>query len=113
MATLLTRPDTIFEANFFNTGDGQAWTNLSDFVELQEGIAISRRRQVIFDEVSSGTMSIFLNNSDGDFNNDRADLQFFGLINIDVPVRFRARWPRVPADTVNMLSDTQSMATNP
>lgn len=110
MSTLLERPDTIFEANFFNTTDGQSWTNLSDYVELQEGISISKRRQLIFDEVSAGTLALYLNNSDGTFNNDRSDLDFFGLIKVDVPVRFRARWPRVPADTVNMLTDDQSTA---
>ena len=106
------RPDTIFEANFFNTQDGQAWTNLSNFVELQEGVSISQRRQIIFDEVSAGSMSISLDNSNGDFNNNRSDLQFFGLINIDVPVRYRIRWPRNPTDTVNMLAAEESTASD-
>ncbi|MGH7238761.1 MAG: hypothetical protein ACREHG_01715, partial [Candidatus Saccharimonadales bacterium] len=106
--TLLTRPDTIFEANFYNTEDGASWTNLSDYVELQEGISISRRRQVIFDEVSSGSFAVTLDNSLGTFNNERSDLEFTGLINIDVPVRYRARWPRVPTDSINMLTDTQA-----
>jgi hypothetical protein len=109
---LLVRPDTIFEANFFNTADGQSWTDLSDYVELQQGITASRRRQVVFDDVSSGSMQLFLDNSLGTFNNDRSDLEFTGLINIDVPVRLRARYPRVPTDTVNMLTDDQSAVTD-
>ena len=109
--SLLTRPDTIFEASFFDSTDGNSWTNLTDFVEGQEGISISRRRQIIFDEVSAGSLALFLDNSLGTFNNNRTDLEFAGLINIDVPVRFRARYPRVPTDTVNMLTDDQSAAT--
>jgi hypothetical protein len=105
---LMVRPDTIFEANFFDTDDGSAWTDLSSYVEASQGINISRRRQVIFDDVSSGSMQLSLDNSNGTFNNDRADLPYFGLINIDVPVRFRARYPRVPTDTINMLTDDQS-----
>lgn len=108
--TLLARPDTIFEANFFNSTDGQSWTNLSDYVELQEGLSISRRRQVVFDEVGSGSLTIFLNNSDGTFNNARVDKPYYGLLTVDVPVRARARWPRCPTDTVNMLSADESIS---
>ena len=109
---LMVRPDTIFEANFFNSDDGKSWTDLSSYVEASQGINISRRRQLIFDDVSSGSMQIYLDNSLGTFNNDRADLPYFGLIDIDVPVRFRARYPRVPTDTINMLSDDQSAVTD-
>lgn len=108
---LMVRPDTIFEINFFDTEDGSSWTDLSSYVELSQGINVSKRRQVIFDDVSSGSMSIPLDNSLGTFNNDRADLPYFGLINVDVPIRLRARYPRVPTDTVNMLSDDQSAVT--
>src|SRR5882762_3272779 len=96
---LMVRPDTIFEANFFDTKDGKSWTDLSSYVELNQGINVSRRRQVIFDDVSSGSMQLSLDNSLGTFNNDRSDLPYFGLINIDVDVRLRARYPRVPTDT--------------
>src|SRR4249920_2103167 len=102
------RPDTIFETNFFNSDDGKSWTDLSSYVELSQGIHASKSRSVIFDEVSAGSMQLALDNSLGTFNNSRADLPYFGLINVDVPLRLRARWPRVPADTVNMLSDDQS-----
>jgi len=111
MAVPMVRPDTIFEANFFDTADGRSWTDLSSYVELNQGINVSRRRQVIFDEVSSGSMQLSLDNSLGTFNNDRADLPYFGLINIDVDMRLRARYPRVPTDTINMLSDDQSAVT--
>jgi hypothetical protein len=108
---LMVRPDTIFEASFFNTDDGAAWTDLSSYVELSQSINVSRRRSVIFDDVSSGSMQLSLDNTLGTFNNDRADLPYFGLINIDVPVRLRARYPRVPTDTINMLSNDQSSVT--
>ena len=89
--SVIVRPDTIFEANFFNTEDGQAWTNLSDYVELDQGIAIAMRRQLVFNDVSAGTMSLSLDNSTGIFNNDRVDQPYFGLMNVDTPVRFRIR----------------------
>lgn len=106
----LTLPDTVFEANFFDSLDGQNWTDLSSYVEANAGINISRRRQLIFDEVSAGSFSIYLDNSAGTFNNDRTDLPYAGLIGIDVPVRMRARWPNVPSGTVNMISDNESAA---
>lgn len=89
------RPDTIFEANFFNSGDGQAWTNLSDYVELNQGVDISMRRQLVFNDVAAGTMTLYLDNSTGIFNNDRNDLPYFGLVNVDTPVRYRIRWPNL------------------
>ena len=113
MAVPIARPDVIFEANFFDTVDGQNWTDLSSYVELNQGISVSRRRQLIFDEVSAGTLGIFLDNSAGTFNNDRTDLPYAGLIDIDVPVRLRARWPSVPSGTVNMLSDVESFTADP
>ena len=112
MSAPIARPDMVFEANFFDTLDGSNWTDLSSYVELDQGINVSRRRQLIFDEVSAGSLGISLDNSAGTFNNDRSDLPYAGLIDIDVPVRLRARWPNVPSGTVNMLSDNESVAQN-
>src|SRR3954447_1111060 len=108
----LTLPDMVFEANFFDSTDGQNWTDLTRYVEADQGINISRRRQLIFDEVSAGSFSLYLDNSAGTFNNDRVDLPYAGLIGIDVPVRMRARFPNVPSGTVNMLSDNESAPTD-
>ena len=107
---LLPRPDTIFEANFFNTQDGQAWTNLSDYVELNQGVDISMRRQLVFSDVAAGALTLSLDNSLGTFNNDKVGNDFFGLVTVDTPVRYRIRWPRVPTDTVNMLAAEEAAA---
>jgi hypothetical protein len=109
---LLARPDHIFEANFFNTDDGPVWTDLTSYVELQEGIAAGKRRQNVFDNVAPATFSIFLDNSAGTFNNDKVTSPYCGLVNLDVPVRFRLRWPNCPSATNNMLSDVQSNASD-
>src|ERR1035438_7017810 len=110
MASLLARPDHIFEANFTNTDDGPVWTDLTSYVEVQEGIVAGKRRQNVFDNVAPATFSIALDNSAGTFNNDKTTAPYFGLVNLDVPVRFRLRWPNCPSATNNMLFDVQSNA---
>jgi hypothetical protein len=110
MAVPIARPDLVFEANFFDTSDGNSWMDLSSYIELNQGINVSRRRQLIFDEVSAGSLGLYLDNSAGTFNNDKVGNVLLGLIDIDVPVRLRARWPNVPSGTVNMLSDSESTA---
>ena len=110
MAVPIARPDLVFEANFFDTSDGNSWMDLSPYIELDQGINVSRRRQLIFNEVSAGTLGLYLDNSAGTFNNDKVGNALLGLIDIDVPVRLRARWPNAPSGTVNMLSDYESIA---
>lgn len=110
MSAILLRPDEIFEAAFFSTDDGPVWVDLSDYIE--EGLKVSLRRTTVFDDTSPGTFATSLLNSDGLFNNDRADSPFFGTVNLDVPVRYRARWPNVPDTTRNMLTDVQSDCTS-
>src|ERR1700744_4500015 len=109
--SILPRPDLVVEANFFDTLDGQGWTDLSSYVEVNQTLSMSRRRQLLFDEVSAGAFSAFLDNSSGIFNNDRTDLPYAGLIGIDIPIRMRARWPSVELGaTVNLISDNESIA---
>lgn len=106
---LLPRPDLIVETGFFSSLDGQAWTDLSSYIELDQGISTGRRRQLVFDEVSQGSWTGSFDNSLGTFNNDRTDLPYTGLIDIDVPLRMRARWPAVNTGAItNLLSDTES-----
>src|ERR1700744_5454949 len=108
---MMPRPDLIVETGFFSSLDGQAWTDLSSYVELDQGLSTSRRRQLVFDEVSAGAWSGYFDNSLGTFNNERSDLPYFGLIDIDVPLRMRARWPAVNTGaTINLLSDSESLA---
>jgi len=107
---ILPRPDHIFEVAFTSLDDGLVWTNLTDYIELQEGIKVSKRRQNVFDDVSPATLGLALDNSLGTFNNDKAGQPFLGKVLIDVPSRLRIRWPNVPTTTANMLSDVQSLA---
>lgn len=109
---ILPRPDHIVEASFFSSDDNTIWSDISPWVELDKGLKIARRRQTVFDEVSPATMDLFLDNKDGTFNGDNPSSPFYGNVNVDVPVRFRLRWPRVGIDTNNMLSDIQSQASD-
>jgi hypothetical protein len=115
MADLLPRPDHVFEANFFNAENGPVWSNLTDYVELTEGLKTGRRRQTVFDQVAPATFDAFLDNSGGVFNTDREDSPFYGKVNLDVPVRFRIRWPNAvgaQAVTRNRLSAAQSLGSD-
>lgn len=116
MSGVLARPDHLVETNFFSTDDGPVWTNISDYVELQEKITVSRRRQTVFDEVAPATAQYYLDNSLGTFNNDQPTSPFYGVVNVDVPTRLRIRWPNVGdgtnGTTRNLLSDVQSACTD-
>jgi hypothetical protein len=107
---ILPKPDHIFEAAFTTVDDGQVWSNLTDYIELQEGLKVSKRRSSVFDEVAPATLNLALDNSAGTFNNDKVTSPYFGKVLIDVPSRLRFRWPNVPTATANMLSDIQSAA---
>ena len=109
---VLPRPDHVFEVAFTSVDDGQVWSNLTDFIELQEGLKVSKRRSSVFDEVAPATLNLALDNSAGTFNNDKLSSPYFGKVLIDVPSRLRFRWPNVPTATANMLSDIQSLASN-
>jgi hypothetical protein len=118
MAGILNRPDQIFEAQFFSTDDGPVWVDLSSYIELQAGLKTGRRRQTVFDDVAPGTLSLSLDNSTGIFNTDKAGSPFLGLVGLDVPVRYRLRWPNVgstanPGSTRNLLSAGQSTGSDP
>src|SRR5512146_1575661 len=113
MAGILARPDEIFEAAFYSTDDGPSWVNLSDYVESQKGYSVGRRRQTVYDDVAPATLSVILENKNGVFNNDRDDSPFFGRVKLDVPIRYRIRWPAVGTGaTRNLLSSGQSTGAN-
>jgi hypothetical protein len=110
---VLPRPDVIFEAQFFtDDDDNPVWTDLSDRVELSEGISVAQRKNTVFDKPSARSLSLTLDNSDGALVNGNAGSPFYGKVALDTDLRLRFRWPRINTDTVNMLSDAQSLASD-
>lgn len=69
-------PDLRVEVAFSTPpmSDSPVWTDISDYVELQESVTGSRGRSDEFDEVQSGQFSVVLNNTDGRFTPSRATL---------------------------------------
>ncbi|YCK35182.1 hypothetical protein ACNF49_14165 [Actinomadura sp. ATCC 39365] len=103
-------PQTICEIAFTkDSSDGSPlWQDVSDFVEWQEGVRISRRRSHELDEVQPGTLSLALNNSDGRFTAGRTSSPYYPNVTLNRPIRIRARWQ----GSVNLLLKGQAEGSN-
>ncbi|MEU0667194.1 carbohydrate binding domain-containing protein [Streptomyces lavendulocolor] len=65
------------------------WTDITQYVDLRAGIAISRGRQDEQAEVQAGTMTLALDNSDGRFTPGRASSPYYPNVRKNVPIRLR------------------------
>ncbi|GAA5076720.1 hypothetical protein HNP84_007319 [Thermocatellispora tengchongensis] len=88
--------------------DSPLWVNVNPWVQWHRGVKISRRRSHELDQVSPGTMTLELLNSDGRFTPDRPDSPYYPNVKINRPIRVRARWPISP----NLLYSGQATASN-
>lgn len=65
------------------------WTDITPFVDMLDGIAISRGAQDEQAEVQAGTMSLVLDNSDGRFTAGLASSPYYPNVRKNVPIRVR------------------------
>jgi hypothetical protein len=91
-----------------DAGGNLLWRDVTDYVEWQAGVHISRRRSHELDEVQPGTLSLTLNNSDGRFTAGRTSSPYYPNVTLNRPIRIRARWPV----SVNMLLEKQAKASD-
>ncbi|MGW0805944.1 LamG-like jellyroll fold domain-containing protein [Nonomuraea sp. NPDC002799] len=84
------------------------WHDVSDDVEWQEGVRVSRRRSHELDEVQPGTLSLTLLNEDGRYTAGKTSSPHYPYVKINRPVRIRARWPV----SANMLLEEQAKGNN-
>lgn len=102
-------PDRWCEIAFTKDASGYAlWRDVTDYVEWQESVRISRRRSHELDEVQPGTLALVLNNADGRFTAGRAASPYYPNVTLNRPIRIRARWPV----SVNMLLEKQGKASD-
>jgi hypothetical protein len=102
-------PDRWCEIAFTKDASGYAlWRDVSDYVEWDQGVRISRRRSHELDEVQPGTLALVLNNADGRFTAGRASSPYYPNVTLNRPIRVRARWPL----SVNMLLEKQGKASD-
>lgn len=108
MSGQLTPPRTLVEAAFHQTEDGELiWSNLTDFIELDENdIRCEQRRQGLFDERSPGSLGFVLDNSGGEFSDENQASPFYPGVTHNTPARVRIQYPV----TINLLTGPQSRA---
>lgn len=104
--TAVTRPRIAVECAFGTTpfvaltDENLAWADISGYVELQKGLSIQRRRQNELDEPSPGTLSLWLDNTDGRFTRLNTSGPYYPNVKHNRLIRVRALWP----DSVNLLA---------
>ncbi|MFI7643746.1 hypothetical protein [Nonomuraea sp. NPDC049400] len=100
-------PQVWCEIAFAKDASGfKLWRDVTDYVEWQEGVRISRRRSHELDEVQPGTLSLTLNNADGRFTAGRTSSPYYPNVTLNRPIRIRARWP----NSVNQVTVDQATA---
>ena len=67
------------------------WRDVSDYVEWQLGVRISRRRSHELDQVTPGTLALTLLNQDGRFTAGNTNSPYYPQVLINRPIRIRAR----------------------
>lgn len=103
----MTMPEVWCEIAFVkdSTDGSPLWRDVSDDVEWQEGVRISRRRSHELDEIQPGTLALTLNNDDGRYTAGNSSSPYYPNVKINRPIRVRARWP---IGSVNMLLEGQA-----
>jgi hypothetical protein len=91
-----------------DAGGFPLWRDVTDYVEWDQGVTISRRRSHELDEVQPGTLSLTLNNADGRFTAGRTSSPYYPNVTLNRPIRIRARWP----NSANMLLEAQGKASS-
>lgn len=84
------------------------WQDVSDYVEWEKSVTISRRRSHELDEVQPGTLSLSLINTDGRFTAGRTSSPYYPNVTLNRPIRIRARWQ----GSVNLLLKGQAEGSN-
>ncbi|WP_067171210.1 LamG-like jellyroll fold domain-containing protein [Microtetraspora niveoalba] len=84
------------------------WQDVTDDVDWDQKIRISRRRSHELDEVAPGTLALTLFNEDGRYTADNAAGANYPNVKLNRMIRVRARWPGGP----NRLASGQATASD-
>jgi hypothetical protein len=105
-------PDRWLEIAFArDTAGFPLWTDVSEYVEWEKGVRISRRRSHELDETQPGTLALALINNDGRFTAGRAASPYFPNVTLNRPIRLRARWPA--SANLLLLEQARGVLTDP
>lgn len=90
-------PDVVVEIAFnagYNTPDAsRTWTDVSDYVELEDSIGIGVGRQDERSTADANSLTLALDNTDGRFTADRAASPYYPNVKIGRPIRVTATPP--------------------
>ena len=111
MAGVVDRPRLVVECAFATnpfvalTDASVAWVPITDYLEVEKGVSIARRRANELDEPSSGTLSLWLDNSDGRFTRLNTSSPYYPYVKYNRLIRVRAQWP---SSSVNLVTRRQA-----
>lgn len=114
--TVLDRPRLIVECAFATnpfvalTDERLAWIDISDSLEVGKGVNIQRRRANELDEPSAGTLSVWLDNSDGRFTRLNTAGPYYPYVKLNRLIRLRGVWPSSPANLLTQRQGTGGQA---
>lgn len=81
------RVEVAFDAGVRTPAASRTWTDVSTYVELQNGIEITRGRDGGLSTTSPSTMSLTLDNSDGRFTPGRSSSPYYPNVKLGRPIR--------------------------
>lgn len=94
--------EVAFNAGIRTPVASRTWTDVSDYVELDQGITIVVGRGDELSETQPNMLSLAVDNSDGRFSPSLAAGAYYPNVKVGRPIRVRATYPPQPA--ANLLS---------
>ena len=94
--------EVAFNAGVRTAKASRTWTDVSDYVELDDGITATGGRADERGECDANTVALTVDNSDGRFTPERTSSPYYPNVKIGRPIRVTATYP--PASATNLLS---------
>lgn len=87
------RVEVAFDSGVQTAAASRTWTDISAYVELDQGITITRGRGDEMATADADQLTLTLDNSDGRFTPERSASPYYPNVKIGRPIRVRARAP--------------------
>lgn len=91
--TLTLKVEVAFNAGFSTAAGSRTWTDITNYVELNEGIDIQYGRRDEFSTAEANTLRLTLDNSDGRFTPERSSSPYYPNVKLFRPIRVTATLP--------------------
>lgn len=95
MALPNTKVEIAFNAGYTTSAGSRTWTDVSAYVEAQDGLSISRGRPDELSEVQPSSMTVTLDNRDGRFTPGKTDGAYYPNVKKGRPIRVTCTYDSV------------------